>query len=326
MNPAKVITRCLLSGLIGLSVACSEPTVPDLLVVDRRPHPDHGIYLVQGEVRNPVFTAAPLGHLLQITYSSRRGECVFAYNPPPAEGRPPVLRTSLYSVPVETPGAQPQILIEAAANEVLLDPVFSPDSRELYWVRASGMTSTSPGGNVALQVTRLQDMQTRKVLDNAIWPAPAPDGARLAFVPVDPHTLARGLSILHLQSGEITELLAVGAYDDIDAPLFSRDGDWIYFFGPAAAAAAAGSSWLQWLGIKSAHAHINRPGVWWKISVDGEQLQPVTGDSEIISNAARSDAGILTYTSSLGVRLLSADGVSTLLPQPFFGGVAEYAR
>ncbi len=320
------LTLNLLALLTTLILNACSPVEPEVLVVDRRPHPDHGIYLLQAERRSAIFAAQPLGHLLQIAYSKARGECVFAYNPPPVPGASPVLQTSLYRIPVEPSNpagvATPSIMIPANRNEVLLDPVFSPDSKQLYWVRAGQLSTLNNTGSVSLNVTDLATMTHNKVLDNAIWPAPSPNGEKLAFVAVDPQTLARGLSVLEPSSGAVSPLIEIGLFDDVDAPLFSPDNQWIYFFGPA----APQTGWLEWLGISSAQAHINRPGVWWKISVTGEGLQPVTADTEIISNATRSASGVLTYTSSLGVRLLSRDGARTLYEGPYFGGVAEYVQ
>ncbi|MEM9621989.1 MAG: hypothetical protein AAF993_10095 [Pseudomonadota bacterium] len=301
-----------------------NPAELEVIVVDRRPLPHHGVYLIKNNERQTLFAAEPLGHLLQITYSATLARCVFAYAPPPVAGQTSNLSASLYSMPV-SPGAQPEVLIPAGRNEVLLDPVFSHDSSQLYWVRAVAPTNPRDPTKLELNVTNLEDMSYATVLRNAIWPAPSIDGARLAFVTVNPATLQRGLSVRDNKTGNVTELIEIGRFDDIDAPIFSTDGRWIYFFGPALTQSVS-DGWLRWLGIQTAHAHINRPGVWWKIAVDGNNLQTITDENEIISNASRADSGILTYTSSLGVRLLTEDGIMTLAAEPYFGGVAEHVR
>ena len=307
---------------------CGAPDTVDLIVVDRRPHPDHGIYRLQGEAREPLFTAAPLGHVMQIAVAAERRQCVFAYTPPPNATQR--AGSSLLLLDIDAPAA-PRPLIAAAAGEALLDPVYAPDERTLYWVRAELTMERNPDEIVALKATDLASMTTEHLLGNAIWPAPSPDGRWLAFLSVNPTTLTRGLGLLDLRTRQVTSLIGNGAFADIDAPTFSADGQWIFFHGPPQQGALSQShSWtdrlLALLGIAPAHAHSNMPGVWWKISVRGDGLQAVTAQPEIISNASRLRSGALAYTSSLGLRRMLGGEVDTLNAEPYFGDVADYAR
>jgi Tol biopolymer transport system component len=165
--------------------------------------------------------------------------------------------------------------------------------------------------------------ETRSLLTDAIWPAPAPNGTQLAVVTVRPEDAARGLGLYDLERDTLHQLVAPGRFDDVDSPVFSTDGRWLYFFAADYSTVSAPAVLAGWRGV--AHAHSNQPGLWWRIGVSGGGLEAVTADPEIVSHGTMTHDGRLLYTSSAGVRIVSADGIRTLFTEPFYGAVAALA-
>ncbi len=317
-------TRAAVACAWLLLAACSAPVdVAELLVVDRRPHPSHGLLSIHDGVPRQVFQAEPLGHIMQFDVRpaagiSAPGQVVVSYVGPPASATS-VPAAGLFTLAVDDPEAALERLLAPAQGENLLDPVYAPDGTSIYFVRVTQrVDGPDLHREIALETLNLESGSIQRLGANAIWPTPSPDGRRLAAVSVDPTTLIRGLTLLELPSGEPRTLIPPGRFPDIDAPVFSADGAWVYFF----ASSETTTSLLDLMGFV-AHAHSNQPGLWWRVAVDGGAPEALTREPEIISDGSRIE-GRLMYTSSLGLRMLTADGaVVTLNEAPYFGALGK---
>ena len=292
-------------------------------MVDRRPHPSHGLLSIHDGAPRQVFQAEPLGHIMQFDVRPAAGlrspgQVVLSYVSPPASATS-MPAAGLFTLAMDDPEAQLEPLLLPAPGENLLDPVYAPDGAGIYFVRVTQrMDGPDLHHEISLETLDPESGSIQRLGANTIWPTPSPDGRRLAAVSVDPTTLIRGLTLLELPSGESRTLIPPGRFTDIDAPVFSADGAWVYFF----ASREATTSLLDLLGFV-AHAHSNQPGLWWRVAVDGGAPEVLTGEPEIISDGSRIE-GRLMYTSSLGLRMLTADGaVVTLNDAPYFGALGK---
>lgn len=328
ISTTRAVGQCLAVLLLAAATACQPAAergaAPDLLVVDRRPHPQHGLVRIQGDAVQQLFQADPLGHVMQFDLAadpvsgSTRG--VLAYVAPPA--RPEATPAAgLYGFTLDETPLRLRPLLLPGPDESLLDPAYSADGSIIYFVRIS-QTLDARGLRRDISVEALDPAAgaSRPLTRNAIWPTPSPDGRLLALVTVDPASLARGLAVLDLPSGRLRRLLPDGRFPDVDAPVFGPGGTWLYFF----ASGETRTSLLDLLG-SAAHAHSNQPGLWWRLRTDGSGLETVTGEPEIISHGAIIGDGRMVYSSSAGLRVLDADGAAyTLDPAPYYGALAEW--
>ncbi|HYF64054.1 MAG TPA: hypothetical protein VD886_14630, partial [Herpetosiphonaceae bacterium] len=131
------------------------------------------------------------------------------------------------------------------------------------------------------------DLRTRRVsllADGATMPIAGAAG--VAYFRLNPQTQARSLW-LAASAGEHRELVAEGAFADLDTPVLAPDGRTLYFSAPAA---APEQSWLERaFGARAAGAHGNhaRPASWQRLDLAaGGAPQPVAGEPRVALDAA----------------------------------------
>ena len=122
-------------------------------------------------------------------------------------------------------GGEPVRLTNDAAEEAL--PAFAPDGDTIYFTRideaGTGIWRTGALGG-----------QPRKVLDNALTPAPSPDGKRLAYVTRGKDGFTLGVMALDGSGARtLVERIRTGTF----RPAWSPDGRWLTYsnwalFGP----------------------------------------------------------------------------------------------
>lgn len=311
----------------------ATPTPPpprgELIVLDGADYPNHriGRYDFATEQLETIFSAPQLSWIYQLQVSPDHEQVIFAYSPPPGDGRGLFDRSGIYQLSLGEPNAEPKPLIEATQpNEFYYQPTLSPDGRFMYYVKYQpDPNAIIPTFRVTLERYDFSLGQTQPLVNDGIWPRVSPQDDRLVFIGVDPMTLRRGLYASDLAGGQISELVPLGYFFDIDAPVFSPDGSWVYF---SVAKESPQSSWFErLLGVKTAYAHAdhNVPSDWWRVSLTGENLEQLTDEQQIILNGDFSpDGQHLAFSTLAGLYVMQADGrdVTLLNEAQTFGTVS----
>lgn len=309
----------VLLGLVGCSGEPEDPAAANLagqlVVIEQRAYPDFRLSRIDVETdrSTPIFDVPQSGWINQFDIAPDGQTLALSYAPPPAEGDLPFERIGLFLLSLSEAEAQPQpLLVPTEANTFHYNPVWSMDSRYLFYVSYSPQADNPGIFTVALMRYELGTGETIKIADDGIWPRISPNNQYLTYIAVNPDTLERGLVVSDLDGEEATELLPIGAFFDIDTPLFSGDNRWVYFTATPEDTSGQASSFLDWLlGIRPAYAHTNHnvPSAWWRIPVSGGAPEKLTAESEIIIYGYFDEAGQQLYFSTLtGIYTIKADG------------------
>ncbi|MEM7345622.1 MAG: hypothetical protein AAF485_15375 [Chloroflexota bacterium] len=283
----------------------NQPT-GQLIVLSQANHPEHKILSINVEdgSTTSLFSVPQFARAYQLTLLPDQDAILFAYSPPPGGGRSPFDRSALYTLPLHEPDASPQPLLGGGrSGEFYTMPAVSPDGRYIYYVKTSqDFSSVTPTYSVSLERYDQNTNQVSPLLNNAIWPRVSPDGQHIVFIGVHPNTLERGLFMAKGDGSEVIELIPVGTFFDIDTPLFSPDGTWIYF---STALEAPANSWLeQLLGVEVAQAHAdhNVPSDWWRIATAGGDAEQISAREDIILHGSLDPTGhFLAYSTVTGL-------------------------
>ena len=299
-----------------------------IITVDQRKPPDHGIVTFDLATNNitQLFKAGDFSRVHQLTISSDNTFIIFAYTPPPSGGSGFFDRSALYRLDLEgtkSKGEAIKLLGGNNTEEFYLEPALSPDSRWLFYVKVVKDTKALiPTYHVTLERYDFANKTIKKIVSDGIWPRVSADGKQLTFIGVQPRTQQRGLFASDLAGEQIKTLVPVGTYLDIDTPLFSLDGQWIYF---SVAENPYAASWIEkLLGINAVHAHAdhNIPSAWWRISVNGGEPEQLTDKQGIIIHGDFDPKiSSLAFSTTNGLYLMSIDGknVESISTAPYYG-------
>jgi Tol biopolymer transport system component len=252
--------------------------------------------------------------------SPDHNQILMAYAPAPPPGEIQFGYTNLYTMLLGDGSAPRPLVPELSTDEILFDPVWSPDGRTIYY------SHVVPDDNSNGFVTYLErlDNETGEqtiVADDAIWPRSSPDGTQLAYVTVDPETAAQALIVADADGTNPVSLLPPEMFEAADVPFFSPDGTMVYFSG---ATAAEQSWWDQLLGVKIASAH-NLPSDWWRVPVTGGTPERITDIDDVgLFGTFSPDGRSIAYISQSGVYLMNPDGTDRrqLLETTAVGGIS----
>ena len=327
---------CLLWGLfVYKNSAIAEDTAlsvlapgAQIITVDQRKPPDHGIVKLDPATKNttPLFKAGDFSRIHQLAVSADNTFIIFAYTPPPSGGGGFFDRSALYRLDLGTKQSHDEaikLLGGDNTQEFYLEPALSPDSRWLFYVKVTKDTQALiPTYQVTLERYDFVNKATQEIVSDGIWPRVSADGKQLTFIGVQPRTQQRGLFVSDLNGKQIKTLVPVGTYLDIDTPLFSPDGQWIYF---SVAENPYAASWIEkLLGINTAYAHAdhNIPSAWWRINVNGGEPEQLTDKQGIIIHGAfNPKISPLAFSTTSGLYLMSLDGknIESISTAPYYG-------
>ncbi len=269
-----------------------------------------------------------------VTYASVSPDgqtLAFSYAPPPGQGEIQSGFTQLYWLPMNGPGTPQPMLAGAVQGESYYNPVWSPDSRRIYYsrivTRRDGQGAVV-GSQFALERAAFPGGEPQPVAMDALWPRLSPDGERLAFV-YDSLTDERvALHAAAPDGSRLTTLPLPQGFIAVDAPVFSPDGRYLYF-SASEAGAASPRAWLdQWLGVRLAQAAPNPhslPADWWRLPVDGGPAERLTRLGEMgLYGAFSPDGQRLAFITSTGLFVMDADGsgLTRILSLTMLGSVS----
>ena len=264
-------------------------------------------YNLQSKTVRHLFTAPQNAWVSQIDMLPDSAQLLMAYAPPPAEGEIQFGYTDIYlTAPDET--AVPTLYIQKRHPEGLVfNPVWAPNNEAIFYSRVIPDSEDSTQFTLFLERFDVETGDTAQIAPDGIWPAVSQDGQKIAYVTVDPESLGNALWISGPDGSEANQLVNEGEFEVVDVPLFSPDGDWLYF-SAAENRDTAVSWWHVLLGIKSVSAH-NIPSDWYRIPSTGGEYEQLTSIKETgIFGDFSPDGQSIAFATFNGLYLMNPDG------------------
>ena len=242
------------------------------------------------------------GWVYQLDVSPDGAQIALAFTPPPTN-RPTFDRSGVFLMPADSPPPDTFPTLLLGNDQRLsfdLNPIWSPDGSALYYTRRQpGLDSTF---TTTIYRYDFATDSSLPIADEGIWLRPSPDGSQVTYVVVDPLTLERGLVVANSDGTNARQIIPIGQFFDVDAPVFSPDGKWLYF---AVAETPPESSLFDKLtGVQPAFAHSdhNVPSDWWRVRLAESDPEQVTDQQSIIIYGDFDAMGnYLYYTTTDGV-------------------------
>lgn len=234
------------------------------------------------------------------------GRFVVAYAPPPPPDEINFGFTSLYLLPQD--GGEMELLLGPQVDgELFFNPIWSADGQSIYFSHVTPREGEAYAFDTSLERLHLASGQIDLIAADAIWPQLSLDGTMLAYVHVEPVTLANSLMLADPDGGNARELVGVEMFTAVDAPVFSPDNQMIYF--SAVEPAAARSWWERLWGVQVAAAH-NLPSDWYRISATGGEVERLTEINAVGLYGRFSPSGtpVFAFASQGGIYEMAADG------------------
>jgi Tol biopolymer transport system component len=136
------------------------------------------------------------------------------------------------------------------------------------------------------------------------WPRLSPDGTKMAYVTDDNEFM-----VAEVDGSNPNLILSPERFPAVDAPLFSPDGQTIYFSAIEPEQAPLLSFLDRLMGVKIASAH-NVPSDWWRMPADG------SGTPERLTNIYEigmygdfgPDERYIAFITASGVQIMNPDG------------------
>ena len=195
-------------------------------------------------------------------------------------------------------GSNPQTIVaHKIAGEVFTWPVFSPDSRLIYYAHSNPIFNNSKqitGVTLTLEQYDTQTKKTTTIIKDGTQPDISPDGKRLVFVKIDADTFQQDLMIVDVDGKNLAQVVPGNSMGGgLNGPRWSRDGKQILFGAPNFFASRSvprrGTANMQtdapldrmlgwvtsWFTVGVAEAH-GPPWDLWLVDADGQNLKRLT--------------------------------------------------
>lgn len=284
------------------------PTSGTIYYVDQLAQPDFAIAALDMTTNEPsVFFDIPADSwVYEIDASDANGQMALSYTAPPEEGTQLFDRIGIYTLPLEDGNTEPQpLVVPTQANEFFYDPIWMPDGSGVVYAHYIVVENNTQNYELTVERFDISSGTTTLLAQNGFWPNVSPDGSQIVYLDIDFETQSRSLWVVDATSENARELVATGTFGDLDTPVFSPDGEWIYFV--AIPEQEEASWWDRLTGIRTAAAHGNHnvPGDWYRIPVAGGVPEQVTGESVImLYGAFAPDETVFGYATVEGLYLL----------------------
>ena len=262
---------------------------------------------VDSDTATTLFTVPENGWLANMDVSHDGRQIVMAYAPPPADNGIQFGYSNLYVLLADGQSEPRELIPRENPEEILFNPTWSPLSDMIYY---SHVTPTDPDTfEFALTLERVNFLtgDVEVLVEDGIWPRVSHDNQYLAYIHSNPDTLANALMLMDLDTMEVTELVPETAFQAMDAPLFSPDGETIYF--SAADNVDASRSWWEIaLGVETAVAH-TLPSDWWKVSINNPTPERLTSLDEVgLYGDFSLDGQTVAFAAQGGLYRMNPDG------------------
>jgi hypothetical protein len=275
--------------------------------------------LATGEV-NAAWRPPENSWLSGMELSPDRSQLAIVYAPPPPPGMLQSGRPGLYLLPGKCLtesclDSEPQPLVEPTETDSYFEPAWTADGASLYYSHiASPPNAQVPDYSVAR--VALSGGAPEEVIPLATWPRPSRDGTLLAYVAFDILNYVNDLYFASPDGSNARPAMPPGTFSSVDAPVFSPDGQYIYFSatgpGPQGSnlpPAGQPRSLVEILtGAQPAFAN-GMPSEWWRLPVAGGTPARLTdiGASGLSGNFSP-DGQFFAFVSFSGLGMIAADG------------------
>lgn len=300
MLPLMLMWAC--EGSVVDTAAMAEAGV---VFLDERSPPNFRLARWQdAETAETVFAVPSGGWLYELDIHDSHGGVAMAYTEPAADGEEGYDRSGIFLVGDD--GEAERVACEDAAGVWCFYPQWSADGERLWFVRYDERHSDP------IPVLAWVSPETGEGADAQEWatePAVSPSGA-VSWVGVDPDSGVRSLELGDAEGAWQQTLVAPGAVEDLGQPMFSADGDEVWFVVLEAEEEEPAGDWpgLQLISTASAHDSHDLPGDWWAAPTDGSALRRLTWLSMIhYDGAVDPSSGALLSATELGLVRVAPD-------------------
>ena len=273
----------------------------------------------------PIFVVPPNGAVNNASLSPDGTTIVMSYAPPPAQNRPQLGYTNLYSLPADGSGQPVPITTGDLKSEFYFTPTWSPDGQFLYYghYREPGPTVKGAVG-FFLERMAYPGGQGQVVSEDAYVPRLSSDGGKLVYISVDPDSYLNSLVVANPDGTDPVSPLPAGTLWAIDSLAISPDGQTILVGADSNGPSAMTVPWyFALLGIKIAQAH-NIAEDLWSLPITGGEPQRLTslGITGLAFDLSPDGQQVL-FMGDKGVYVMNADGtgLTQLMDQPMLGSI-----
>lgn len=274
-----------------------------VVFVEQRPYPHHRVARVDFEtgVMDSVFDVPEGGLVYHIAATSDPDTLLMSYSPPDVGYD----RSGIYTL---------------SLSDGHVERVLGGETSATYYAnpQQGGESIVYAVYDRAAQTRCIERYNTRtgaieRIADDAVMPVVSADGATIAYVHVSATNGARSLWVRGTD-GTARQAVGEGDFTDIDAPMLSPDGAWLYFtvLEPQPLISRA----LQVVfGATPTHAHGNHnlPMRWYRVPLTGGTPQPVTTTPFITLYGGLSVGHTLGFVSDTGFYVAHAGQTQHLI-------------
>ena len=306
--------------LTGTLVYMSSTQTQDFTIMNIQ-----ALDLISGNITT-IFQAPTAGWIDFVSVSPDGQKLIMAYLPPHDKSNPNgVGQQALYTMPLD--GSEPPKLLFSppSIGDQYYQPVWSPDGKYLYFSHVNYQApSTIPGQHYPIyELFRMAypDGQPVKLTDQAYWPRLSSDGARLAYVTLNPVDGSNQLFVANADGSGAYQVVLTGqdVPPIIDAPFFTPDNQLI-LYSAVTPMQASQPTWIEKiLGIIVASAH-TVPSDWWSVPIGGGAPVQLTriATTGLFASLSPDKKYIASYSGN-GIFLMNMEGTELTI---FFNDIA----
>lgn len=279
----------------------------ELVFVEQRAQPNYRVARLDfaAPTVETVFTIPEGALVYQLGTGLTAGQMLMSYSAPSDGNHTAYDRNGIYTLDLSD-GSVQRLLGEDAPDIFYAHPQPIDDAVVYTVYDRAGETRRVERFDPDMQITQV-------IATDAIMPLAASDGSAVAWLHINPVTQARSLWVSDADGHNPRELVSETAFGDLDLPLFSPDGAWIYFTAldstpltTTLLGALSGASPV------SAHGNHNQPVRWYRVAVSGGTPEPITTDAMITLHATVQGES-LGFVSDSGFQVAQAGTIRQIV-------------
>ena len=283
--------------------------------------------LMTGDIAT-FFSAPPGAWIYYMTISPDAKTVVMSYIPP-SQGSSLSSR-DLYIMPLDMTIPSQHLFSAPSPHDHYVQAEWSPDGKHIYYAHYNDRDKPDDQLNPPYDIFRMSypDVQSEKIADHAFWPRLSSDSSRLVYISLNPVSGLNELFISNADGSNPQKVNFSGPWipDIIDAPIFSPNGQVIFFSAPGPSQSYQPNWFEKVMGIQVAKAH-SIPSDWWSVPITGGVPSQLTKLQTINLFASLSpDMKHLASVSGDGLFVMDLDGsnLTQLISDPGVHGTVRW--